>query len=146
MTASRDPDLLAPGQQDTMASSQEPRPSTPGSPQSTGHIVVSLPGEIDITNAGHVQDLLAHALADDAAVVIADATATTFCDCAGVSALVSAHCLTAGDGPRLRVAGGHALLRLLSLTETDHVLDVYPTLAAALAAQPPVADTPVFPD
>jgi anti-anti-sigma factor len=134
MTASRDPNLLARGQQTIKARSGELQLSAPDSPRSGGHLVVRLPAEIDITNASQVQDLLAHALTEGAVVVIADATATTFCDCAGVSALIGAHGQSAVDGTRLRVAAGSALLRLLSLTESDRVLEVYQTLAAALAA------------
>ena len=40
--------------------------------------VVSLPGEIDVTNAGEVLVLLAAAVAPGVTVVIADLTATAF--------------------------------------------------------------------
>lgn len=44
--------------------------------------VVSLPGEIDVTNAAGVLALITAALAPGVTVVIADLTATRFCDSA----------------------------------------------------------------
>ena len=49
--------------------------------------VITLPAEIDITNAGQVREVLLSVLNQGAAVLIADLSTTTFCDSAGVSAL-----------------------------------------------------------
>ena len=96
--------------------------------------VVTLPGEIDVRNDGRVQATLAHALGDGTAVLVADATGTTFCGCSGVYALVRAHHQAVATGAQLRVAASPAMQRMLELTGADHVLATYPTLDTALAA------------
>ncbi len=98
-------------------------------------VVVTLPGEIDLTNASEVQDALAGALESGTAVVIADAAETTFCDCAGVRALISAHRRATAAGTELRVASPTSpeVRRILGLTGAGQVLDTYPTLTAAHA-------------
>jgi anti-sigma B factor antagonist len=107
-------------------------------PRALQPVAVTLPGEIDIINASEVSDALAVALEGGAAVVIADATETTFCDCAGVRALIYAHCQAAAAGTGLRVAAATSgcVHRIFELTGADQVLDVYPTLAAARANLP----------
>ena len=50
--------------------------------------VVTLPAEIDVTNANIVREELAAVLNQGAALLIADLSKTSFCDSAGVSALV----------------------------------------------------------
>jgi anti-anti-sigma factor len=95
--------------------------------------VVTLPSEIDVRNDGHVQATLAHALGDGTAVLVADATGTTFCGCCGAHALVRTHHQAAATGAQLRVAASPAVLRMLELTGADHVLDTYPSLDTALA-------------
>lgn len=100
--------------------------------------VVTLPQEIDITTRGLVRNAITEALRGGAAVVVADATGTTFCDCAGVSALIRAHDEAAADGARIRVAASSAVRRILRLTGADHVLSVYPEVAAALDGESPV--------
>ena len=94
-------------------------------------VVVTLPVQIDIANSGQVHDLLAGSLCGGAAVLIADATRTTFCDCSGVGALTRAHHQAASTGAQLRVAASPAVGRILQLIGA-HVLDTYPTVAAAL--------------
>jgi anti-sigma B factor antagonist len=102
-------------------------------------VVVALPGEIDFSNDGQVQDTLTQALSDGTAVVVADGSRTSFCASSGVSALLAAHRQAATAGRQLRVAASPAMRRVLELTGADHVLDTYPTLTAALAgrARPP---------
>jgi anti-sigma B factor antagonist len=94
--------------------------------------VVTLPGEIDITNGGKVADMLAGALSDGLAVLVADATHTTFCAVSGMTALMEAHRQAQAAGTQLRVATSPAVLRLLQLTRAEQVLHTYPTLANAL--------------
>ena len=107
-------------------------------PRAGQAVAVTLPGEIDLMNASEVSDALVRALEGGAAVVIADATGTTFCDCAGVRALLCAHCRAAAAGTTLRVAAATSgrVHRVLELTGADQVLDVYPTMAAARANLP----------
>src|SRR6516162_7917359 len=95
---------------------------------------MTLPAEVDISNAGLVrQDLLA-VVAQGASLVIADMTATTFCDSAGVTALVRVARQATAQGSGLRLAAGApAVIRMLALTGVDKLIEVYPSVAAALA-------------
>jgi anti-anti-sigma factor len=134
MTAAPGGKLAAPAHKPQPAA---PQPATAGaaaSPQQPRLAVVTLPGEIDTSNDGQVQDTLTRALNDGAAVLVADAGATTFCGCAGVTALLRTHHRAAAAGAQLRiVVGGPSMRRILELTAADQVLNTYPTLAAALA-------------
>ena len=138
MTTAPGGELAAPGH---MLQSASPQPGTAGAAASPQPrlAVVTLPGEIDISNDGQVQDTLTSALDDGTAVLVADAAATAFCGCAGVTALLLAHHRAAAAGAQLRVVvGSPSMRRILELTAADQVLSTYPTLAAALAdGQPP---------
>ena len=69
--------------------------------------------------------------------VIADMTATTFCDSSGISMLVRAHKQAVANGTELRlVVPATAVLRSLALASIDHLLPIYPSLSMALAAGP----------
>jgi anti-anti-sigma factor len=107
------------------------------SPHARQPIVVTLPSEIDLTNASQVHDALTR-VRESGTAVVADATETTFCDCAGVRALVRAHHQATAAGTNLRVASATSptVRRILELTGADHVLDTYPTLTAALDGPP----------
>ena len=94
-------------------------------------VVVTLPSEIDLTNASEVQDALGRALESGTDVVVADAAETTFCDCAGVRALIRAHRRAIAAGAKLRVATSPEVRRILGLTGAGQVLDTCPTLTAA---------------
>ncbi len=106
------------------------------------HAVIRLPGEIDTSNDHQVRDALARALADGTALLVADAAKTRYCGCSGVSALIGAHHQAAASGRQLRIVASPALLRMLTLTGADTVLDTYPTLTAALAGRPGSPETP----
>jgi anti-anti-sigma regulatory factor len=54
-------------------------------------VVIALPAEIDMANAGPVGQQLGSALTPGVQTVIADMTATIFCDSSGISMLVRAH-------------------------------------------------------
>jgi anti-sigma B factor antagonist len=108
------------------------------SPRAGQPVVVTLPGEIDVVNASQVYDALTRARGSGTAVVVADATETTFCDCAGTGALIRALHRAAAAGTELRLAAATSrqVRRILELTGADQVLDTYPTLTAALHAPP----------
>jgi anti-anti-sigma factor len=54
--------------------------------------LVALPGEIDVTNALDIYDqITAAALRPEVTIVVADMTATTFCDGMGLRILLLAH-------------------------------------------------------
>ena len=102
--------------------------------------VVRLPTEIDAANAGELGERLTSALAPGVTCLVADMTATTFCDSSGISMLVVIHKQAAGQGAEFRVVPSPNVLRVLSITKVDRVLGIYPSLAEALAA-PPVPGT-----
>jgi anti-anti-sigma factor len=100
--------------------------------------VVSLPAEIDITNAAGAGTKLAAALAPGITVVVADMTATTFCDSSGVRMLVRAGEQAAAHGAELRLAvPSPAVQRTFTLIGVHSLLPVYTSLADAL--HPPAA-------
>jgi anti-sigma B factor antagonist len=99
--------------------------------------VVTLPAEIDMANADRVGADLQAAFALGVATVVADMTATTFCDSRGIHALVLAHQRATASGAELRlVAPSAGVLRVLALTGLDRWLAIYPSLPEALGVQP----------
>jgi sigma-B regulation protein RsbU (phosphoserine phosphatase) len=98
------------------------------------HAVVTMPAEIDITNASGVTDLLAVVAGESPEVITADMTATMFCDSAGVSALARAHELAAAGGAELRLAlGGSPAARVIQLIGLDQIVPVYRDVQQSLA-------------
>jgi anti-sigma B factor antagonist len=96
--------------------------------------VVTLPEEIDVTNADAVRDNLQSVVNQGAALLIADMSTTNFCDSAGVSALVRTfRQVSTGTSSMRLVVSTPAVQRVLSITGVDRLLDVYPSVAASLA-------------
>ena len=89
-------------------------------PQQLPAVVISLPAEIDMASADRVGQQLGSALAPGVGTVIADMTATRFCDSSGISTLVRAHGQAAANGTELRlVVASTAVLRTLTLIGLD---------------------------
>lgn len=102
--------------------------------------IVTLPAEIDITNAAHVEDELRASFVPGVAMVIADMTQAEFCDSSGIRCLVSAHDLAAAAGAELRIAiHSDAVLRIFRLVGVDQLLNIFPSMDAA-SADASVAD------
>src|SRR5262249_10255121 len=96
--------------------------------------VVKIAAEVDVSNADQAGQDLAAALAQDASLVIADMAATTFCDSAGVTALVRMMRKASASGAGLRLAtSAPAVLRVLAITGVDRLIEIYPSVAAAMA-------------
>jgi anti-sigma B factor antagonist len=94
--------------------------------------MVTLPAEIDVTNAEEIRQALVSAASHDAASLVIDMSQTTFCDSAGVNAIIAAHKQATASGTQLRlVAPG--VQRILTLVGVDQLVPIYPTLEAALA-------------
>ena len=104
-------------------------PATPARPT-----VVTLPDEIDMVNGGAIGEQLAGAFDRGAKVVIADMTATTFCDTLGARMLVLARQRAAANDAELRLLLPDSRLpgvwRILALRT---VLPIYQNLDDALA-------------
>lgn len=102
--------------------------------------VVRTPPEVDLTIADELREVLLSALNRDPLALIVDMTATTFCDSAGINALVRAAQRAAAGGAAIRVAArATAVVRVFSLVGVDRVIEVYPSVSAAeesLAAPP----------
>jgi anti-anti-sigma factor len=100
--------------------------------------IVTLPDEIDMTNAGLVEDRLRAAVRPGIEVVIADMSATTFADSSAVRALLSARSAASAGHSELRlVIVACAVLRILQVMGLDKLLLIYPSVPAALPAAPP---------
>jgi anti-anti-sigma factor len=96
--------------------------------------VVTLPAEVDVSNADQIRQDLAAVVAQDASLVIVDMSTTTFCDSAGVTALVRAVRQASAGGAGLRVAASApAVTRVLAITGVDRLIEIYPSVAAAMA-------------
>ncbi len=96
--------------------------------------VVTLPVEIDTTNADAVREDLLAVLNHGAVLLVADLSKTTFCDSAGVSALVRTFRRAAASASGMRlVVSTPAVQRVLSITGVDRLLDIFPSVAACLA-------------
>jgi len=99
--------------------------------------VVKLPAEIDLTIADAVREALLSVLNQGALALVVDMTATTFCDSAGITALVRAHRRAAANGATIRLAAAAPpVLRVFSLVGIDRLIDVHPSVEAALASLP----------
>jgi anti-sigma B factor antagonist len=97
--------------------------------------VVSLPAEIDISNADQIREDLLSVVNRGATTLVVDMSATTFCDSAGVNALVRTLKRATANGAGMRlVVSTHAVRRVFDITGVDHLIDIYPSVAASLAA------------
>lgn len=105
--------------------------------------VVTLPAEVDVTNADQVREDLLAVLNRSAALLIADLSQTTFCDSAGVSALARALRRAEASQSEMRlVVGTSPVRRVLALTGLDRLLEIYPSVPEALGENAaPTADT-----
>lgn len=96
-------------------------------------VIMTLPDEIDITNADQVGEQLLAAIVAGVTVVIADLTVTTYCDSSGIRHLLRAHDQAEANNAQLRLAvGTGAVLRVVQLMALDRVLRIYPGLSEAL--------------
>ena len=106
-------------------------------PQHLPAVVMALPAEIAMSTVGQVGQQLGSVIASGVKAVIADMTATRFCDSSGIAMLVQAHRQAVANGTGLRlVVRSTAMLRALALVRLDDLLPVYPSLGQALAMAP----------
>jgi anti-sigma B factor antagonist len=97
--------------------------------------VVTAPGEIDITNAGYLREVLRQAARRGRPIVVVDMTGTVFCDSAGLHTLVRAHkqVMAQGNELRLVVPAHGGVRRILTVTGLDRFLSCFTSLEEALA-------------
>jgi len=102
--------------------------------------VVALPERMDASSAGQIREELLSVINGGATALVADMTATTWCDHAGADAVVGAFQRAVISGTELRLVGtAEQVSRMLSLSGLDHLVPIYPSLAAATAASEPAA-------
>jgi anti-anti-sigma factor len=95
--------------------------------------IVALPAEIDLMNADLVGQDLGAAFRRGEAVVIADMSATRFCDTSGARSLLLARDTAIAHGAELRlVIPAGAVMRALRILGADRLLQIYPSLDLAL--------------
>jgi len=105
-----------------------------GIPAASGPpVVVALPAEIDAANADQVYDQLRAPFAAGAATVVADLTATTFCDSRGIDRIITAWSNAEADGCQLRLAvsPGGEVADVLILLGIGEILTLYPSVDEA---------------
>lgn len=101
-------------------------------------VVVPLTIEIDLTNSQWACGQLSTAFACGAAVVIADLTATRFCDCASLRRLLTVQQRAEARHGQLRLAipPGSPVRRVADLTGLDEPLHIYPSVREAIGWLP----------
>jgi anti-anti-sigma factor len=102
--------------------------------------VVVLPEHIGQANASQVSEQLLSVINRGAAALIVDMTATISCDYTGADALLRARHRAVASGTELRLAVNDRIVRrALSLSGLNHLISIYPSLEAAIAAGKPTA-------
>jgi anti-sigma B factor antagonist len=95
---------------------------------------VTVPQEVDITNAPGLRAALLEAAADGSPALVVDMTRTRFCDSAGLRVLVDAHKrAVAGGGAVVLAVPAAAVLRVLEITGIGQVIPSFASLDEAVA-------------
>jgi anti-anti-sigma factor len=98
--------------------------------------VVDMPAEIDAANADAIGEVLASALVPGLRVLVADLSATAFCDVRGARAFALARAKAVDNGTALRlVVPSGSVRRVFELIELDRRVPIYLSLSAALAPE-----------
>lgn len=95
--------------------------------------VVRMPAEIDVTNADRAREALLATAAEGPAVVIIDMGETTFCDSAGVQAIIAAYRQAAATGIQFMIVATE-VARIFTLVGIADLIPIKSTLEAALEA------------
>jgi anti-anti-sigma factor len=97
-------------------------------------VVITLPEEIDVTNSPGLRETLLAVISRRPVLVVADMTATTFCDSSGMNVIVTAYRQAVAVGADMRLVIGHpAARRVFELNGIDTVIGIYPDLPSALS-------------
>lgn len=93
--------------------------------------VITMPAEIDAMNADEARAALLSAAGSGVTTLIIDMSGTTFCDSAGVHAVITAYKQAASTGTEVRLVAT-MVRRVFRLIGADQLMHTYPTLQAAL--------------
>lgn len=100
-----------------------------------GITVVALDGELEVSEAPALRDLLGRLVAGPQSRILLDLSHVTFIDSSGIGVFVGAHRRAAEAGARLGLAQPSAgVRRVLELTRTDRVLSVFDSVGEGVAA------------
>ena len=100
-----------------------------------GVTVVTLDGELEVSEASVLRELLGGLIAGPQSRVLLDLTDVSFIDSSGIGVLVGAHRRAEAAGARLGLAAaGPGVRRVFELTRTDRVLRLYDTVSDGVAA------------
>jgi anti-sigma B factor antagonist len=81
-----------------------------------------------------MQDRLLAVISRQSARIVADMSATTFCDSSGLAAIVTAYRQAVAAGGDMRLVIEHpGARRVFELSGIDTVISIYPDLPAALS-------------
>lgn len=101
----------------------------------TGVTVVTLEGELEVSEAPALRDLLGSLVAGPQSRILLDVLGVTFIDSSGIGVLVGAHRRAVEAGARLGIAGPSAgVRRVFELTRTDRVLNIFGSVPEGVAA------------
>src|SRR5215475_4941292 len=102
-----------------------------------GYLVLEVAGEIDVYTAPQLRERLISLVDGGARQVVVDLGRVEFLDSTGLGVLVGALKRLRGAGGELfLVCGQERLLKIFRITGLDRVFTLYPTVAAATAADP----------
>ncbi len=98
--------------------------------------VARVTGEVDVSNVGEIGDWMRGLLTNRSLAMVADLSATTYLDSAGINLLFALGEEMRGRQQRLLlvVADPSPISRMLSITGLDQAFPLHRTLAPALAA------------
>lgn len=107
---------------------------------------MSLPEQIDVSNAGQIRETLLSVINRGATSLIADMSATISCDYAFADAVARASRRAILTGTELRlVVSAQIVRRVLSTSGLDRLVAIYPSLESATAARAPAVVAPADP-
>ena len=105
-----------------------------GRPEYPAALLVTLPAQVDESNAAEVRADLAAAAEHRPHVLIADMSATRWCDWAGAGALASTFRRAATGGTQLRlVLTDQSVRRVIAVNGLDQVLPIFEDVTTASA-------------
>jgi anti-sigma B factor antagonist len=101
----------------------------------SGQAIMTLSGQVDVSNAGQIREQLLSLINRGAAALITDMTATLSCDHAGADALMRVYQRAVISRTHLRLVLTNPIVqRVLSVNGLDRLISIYPSLDAAVAA------------
>jgi anti-sigma B factor antagonist len=101
--------------------------------QTSGYVVVTPGGRVDVDSAPDLKDILRRVAEDGPLLVVVDLAEVDFIDSSGLSALVSGLKALRQHGGSISLSKPHPqALTALRLTMLDRVFPIYPSVSEAL--------------